>query len=140
MGDHEIGYGRPPASGRFRPGVSGNPKGRPKRRLTPLVEIITTALDDLITYREHGRTKVATGRELCLKTLVDRAISGDLEAAELALKIRDRAEQHGDAGLDPISVENWLADHPGQTANQKTADFAAARGGKPVEWWRSSDS
>ena len=35
-----------------------------------------------IEYRERGRTKVATYRELILKLLVDRAISGDLDAAE----------------------------------------------------------
>ena len=26
----EVGYGKPPAKTRFRPGQSGNPKGRPK--------------------------------------------------------------------------------------------------------------
>ena len=35
MANYEIGYGKPPASGRFRAGVSGNPKGRPKRKPTP---------------------------------------------------------------------------------------------------------
>ena len=32
-----------------------------------------------------------------------------------------------------LLVENWLADRPGQTANQKTAAFAATRRAKPVE-------
>ena len=32
MADTETGYGRPPLSGRFQPGVSGNPKGRPKKK------------------------------------------------------------------------------------------------------------
>jgi hypothetical protein len=31
VSDYEIGYGKPPRNGRFKPGVSGNPKGRPKR-------------------------------------------------------------------------------------------------------------
>ena len=30
MYDYEIGYGRPPKSTRFKPGQSGNPKGRKK--------------------------------------------------------------------------------------------------------------
>jgi hypothetical protein len=85
MASHEIGYGKPPLSGRFRAGVSGNPKGRPKRKPTPLAERIKTVLNAPIEYRERGRTKVATYRELSLKMLVDRAISGDLGAAELVV-------------------------------------------------------
>ena len=27
---YDVGYGKPPASTRFKPGQSGNPKGRPK--------------------------------------------------------------------------------------------------------------
>jgi hypothetical protein len=106
MASYGIGYGKPPPNGRFRPGVSGNPKGRPKRSPTPLAEIIRTVLNAPIEYRERGRTKVASYRELSLKMLVDKAISGDLDAAELALKILARAERYGDPGFDPILVEN----------------------------------
>jgi Family of unknown function (DUF5681) len=139
MADYEVGYGRPPSSGRFRPGVSGNRKGRPKHRPTPFAEIIENALNDPIEYRERGRTKVATYRELSLKVLVDRAVNGDLDAAELTLKIRAHAERYGDAGLDPILVENWIADYPGQTADQKTSEVAAGRDATPAEWWSSSE-
>jgi Family of unknown function (DUF5681) len=131
MPSYQVGYGKPPLSGRFRAGVSGNPKGRPKRKPTPLAERIKSALNAPIKYRERGRTKVATYRELSLKMLVDRAISGDLDAAELALSILDRAERYSDPSLDPILVENWMADYPGQTANQKTADVAAGRDAAP---------
>ncbi len=67
--------------------------------------------------------------------LVDKAIGGDLGAAELALRILTRAERYGDPGVDPILVENWIADYPGQTADQKTADIAAGRDAAPTEWW-----
>jgi hypothetical protein len=30
VGDYQIGYGKPPGHTRFRPGVSGNPRGRPR--------------------------------------------------------------------------------------------------------------
>jgi len=140
MASYEIGYGKPPLSGRFRAGVSGNPRGRPKREPTPLAERIKAVLNAPIEYRELGRTKVATHRELSLKVLVDRAISGDLGAAELILKIRAFAERYGDPGLDPILVENWIADYPDQTANQKTADFATERDAAPAEWWSPSEN
>ena len=139
MASYEVGYGKPPVSRRFRPGVSGNPKRRPKRRPTALAERIKTVLNSPISYRERGRTKVATYREPSLKMLVDKAIGGDLDAADLALKILAHAERYGDPGVDPITVENWIGDYPDQSANQKTADFAAGRDAKPAEWWRSSE-
>jgi hypothetical protein len=138
MSKYEIGYGKPPESGRFRPGVSGNPRGRPKRKPTPLAELIANALGAPLQYRERGRIKVATYHELSLKTLVDKAIGGDLDAAELALKVFARAERYGDPGADPILVENWMPDYPGQTASQKTDDVDAGQDATPAEWWRSS--
>jgi Family of unknown function (DUF5681) len=137
MASHGVGYGKPPESGRFRAGASGNPKGRPKRKRTPLAEIIKNALNAPIEYRERGRTKVATFRELSLKTLVDHAVNGDLGAAELALKILSHAERHGEPGVEHIMVDDWLADYAAQTAEQKTADVAKGRDAKPAEWWRS---
>ncbi len=139
MTSYDVGYRKPPRSARFRPGVSGNPKGRPKRKSTSLAEGVRAVLDAPIKYRERGRTRIATYRELSLRMLVDRAVAGDLAAAELALRIRDRAERYGDPGADPILVENWIADYPSQTADQKTADFAAGLDHAPVEWWSSSD-
>ena len=139
MSCDDIGYGKPPKSRRFKPGVSGNPKGRPKRKPAPLAEIINNIVDDPIEYRERGRTKFAPMRELSLKMVVDRALGGDLEAAELAIKIRERAERYGDAGVDQIKVSGWLADYSGQTAKQKSRDLAMGRDAAPKKWWRSSD-
>jgi hypothetical protein len=139
MASYEIGYGKPPLSGRFRAGVSGNARGRPKRKGLAHAERIKTVLNAPIEYRERGRIKVATYRELILKSLVDRAINGALDAAEMVLKIWARAERYGDSGIDPVLVENWIADYPGQTADQKTAEFAAGRDEAPVEWWSSPE-
>jgi hypothetical protein len=139
MASYEIGYGKPPKSRRFRAGVSGNQRGRPKRKALALAERIKAVLNAPIEYRERGRTKVATHRELSLKMLVDRAINGDLDAAELVLKILVRAERYGDPGLDSVLVENWIADYPGQTADQKTSEVAAGRDATPTEWWSASE-
>jgi hypothetical protein len=139
MASYEIGYGKPPLSGRFRAGASGNPRGRPKRKALPVAERIKTVLNAPIEYRERGRTKVATPRELSLKMLVDCAINGALDAAEQVLKILARAERYGDTGIYPVLVENWIADYLGQTADQKTREFAGRRDATPAEWWSSSE-
>ena len=55
-----------------------------------------------ITYKDRGKTEATTFRELRLTLLVDRALTGDLDAAELVVKILPRPERYGDAGPGPI--------------------------------------
>jgi hypothetical protein len=135
MHDYEVGYGRPPKKSRFRPGVSGNPKGRRKRKPSTLAEIIHGVLSGPIEYRERGRTMAATHHELSLKLLIDHAIKGNLGAAELVLRARTHAERYGDAGIDRLQISDWLPDYPGQTADQKTQKFATTGAADPLEWW-----
>lgn len=54
---------------------------------------------------------------------VDRAVSGDLEATETVLKIRERAERYGDAGLEQIAISDWMPDYAGQSGEQKARDL-----------------
>ena len=56
MSNFKVGYGNPPAASRFRPGVSGNPKGRPKREKSSVAEHIESLLDTPIEYREDGKS------------------------------------------------------------------------------------
>jgi Family of unknown function (DUF5681) len=136
MAEYNVGYGKPPKSGRFRAGVSGNSGGRPKRRRTTLAAIIDSVIDQPIEYQERGQIKSATFRELSLKTLVDRAVAGDIDAAELALKILMRSESFGGSAAEEIVVENWLADFVGQTAEGKSVDAANPGDAEPPAWWQ----
>jgi hypothetical protein len=80
MADDKVGYGRPPTRSRFKPGVSGNPKGRPKRDPTAVSEVIKNTLSAPIQYRAQGRTRTVTRTEVGLKKLVENAVRGDLAA------------------------------------------------------------
>ena len=135
MADYAIGYGKPPASRRFKPGVSGNPRGRPRREPTELADIINDTVNGPIDYRERGRAKNAPAISLTLKLLVERAVGGDLDAAELILKAWAYARRRGDSTLVPIVVSDWLPDHPGQTALEKTHAVAEGREVAPVVGW-----
>jgi Family of unknown function (DUF5681) len=138
MSSYDVGYGKPPEKSGFKPGVSGNPKGRPKRAPSPLAEIVQTALEAPMNYRDKDITKVVTRHEVVLKLLVERAVMGDVAAAELVLKVRAHAQRYGETGIDRLLISDWLPDYPGQTAAQKMKDFARGADAEPVEWWQTS--
>jgi hypothetical protein len=123
MSDYEIGYGKPPKAFQFQPGTSGHPPGRPKRKPSDLARSIIAALETPIEYNQDGSIKKATGIALQLKTLIKRALRGDVDAATTLLKIRIQAEAQGDGGDRQIVVTDWLPD-PEQTAEEKTRELA----------------
>jgi len=140
MTNYVVGYGKPPKASRFKTGVSGNPKGRPKREAAVLAEIIGAALSAPMQYHEQGRSKTTTRHELSLRVLVERAVNGDLKAAEFLLVVRSHAQRHGEVGVDRLRISDWLPDYPGQTAEQKTSDFTAASEADPLKWWEDAES
>ena len=115
------GRGNPPKHSRFKKGVSGNPKGRPKRSKGQLVgEIVSEVQNTLTAYREGGRAKRASRLELLLKRLVNSALEGDARSAEVLFKLRARASKSGSAKSQKFIVEDWIPDFEGQTGEQKT--------------------
>ena len=126
MPDDTIGYGRPPKQFQFKPGRSGNPKGRPKRKPSALADVIKKTFVAPIQYREQGQTRTTTRAELGLRMIVDRAVKGDINAADLIFKIRTESRQDSTPDTKLIEIEGWLQDFPEQTAEQKTQDIAAA--------------
>jgi Family of unknown function (DUF5681) len=139
ISDYKVGYSKPPVKSRFKPGVSGNPKGRPKRKTVALAEIIEAALNAPIGYPIDDRIKVTTRLELSLKALIDRATTGNLTAAGLVLTVREHAQRFGDVGVNRLQISDWLPDYPGQSGDQKTLDFADKTEASPLEWWGSQE-
>ena len=78
--DYEIGYGKPPKSGQFKKGQSGNRKGRPKGA-RGLKTDLKAELRERVTITENGRERQLTKQQLVLKQLVTKAVKGDHRAA-----------------------------------------------------------
>src|SRR5258706_8727557 len=65
---------KPRRSTQFKPGQSGNPLGRPRRKLDMSVAL-NTALNDNILVTNLGKTR--TGLEAVVQSIVDRVLQGD---------------------------------------------------------------
>jgi Family of unknown function (DUF5681) len=126
MADYVVGYRNPPKDWCFKPGETGNSKGRPRHTSTPLAECIRECMEAPAEYRKRGQLKVTTWHELSLQMLVDRAANGDIGAAEDILRATRQS-----VGAKIVRVENWLPDHPGQTAEEKNKAIRDGRHAEP---------
>jgi hypothetical protein len=79
-----VGYRRPPVATRFRPGSSGNPRGRPKGARN-LGAIIASALGEKVQATEDGRTRRISKFEAAIKQLVNSAATGDPRATQMLI-------------------------------------------------------
>lgn len=84
MNDGEAGYGKPPVRMRFRKGQSGNPAGRPKRRLSP-TDLLLRTLREKVTVHENGKRRKISKLEVILKQLVNKAAAADPKAIQTLL-------------------------------------------------------
>lgn len=115
-GDGSIGYKRPPKHTQFKPGQSGNPRGRRKN----VHNFRTDLLDELreqVLVRENGRERRISKQRAFIKALVAAAIKGDMRATNALVsfctrsygektdEVRDSLPAAGDADI----IEAYLA-------------------------------
>ena len=113
--DYEIGYRKPPKSGQFKKGVSGNPSGRPKKP-SDFASELARELNSKLVINENGQRKVIKKSEGLAKQVVNKALSGNLPAVRLVISV-DRETQERAAEQQQNSP-----DKP-DYENRKAADF-----------------
>jgi hypothetical protein len=103
-----VGFCRPPRATRFKKGISGNPKGRPKGSLNVATAFLK-ALRERVVINEHGQRKTVTKLEAALKQLVNKAAGGDLRAiGQLRDLAREAEEKQNASAVQPGSVVHDL--------------------------------
>lgn len=86
----DVGPDRPPKDRRFKPGVSGNPKGRPKGSVN-LRTKVTRQLRQMVTVTRNGRSVKMRKADLIALQIVDAAAKGNLKAALWTVQVDDEA-------------------------------------------------
>jgi hypothetical protein len=89
MSGYKVGYGKPPKATRFKKGKSGNPRGRPKGSLN-LATDLTAELGENITIREDGRPRKVSKQRALVKSLMAKALQGDVRAMTSLLALYAR--------------------------------------------------
>lgn len=85
-----VGYKKPPVGSRFEPGVSGNPKGRPKSA-KGLHTIVRNTLTQKIAVRTPNGEKRISRIEAAVQKTLELAMKGNPRALAQLLKLYEQA-------------------------------------------------
>ena len=84
------GYKRPPAENRFKPGKSGNPKGRPRKAAPTKATDEVMVLQDIFAETVNVDGREMNKLELLVRTNYSRAMKGDASAIRFITRIIDK--------------------------------------------------
>ncbi|MBS0252418.1 MAG: hypothetical protein JSR78_15275 [Proteobacteria bacterium] len=86
-----VGYGRPPKQHQFKPGQSGNPKGRPKGAPT-LQEIMAKEATKHVKIKQGENIVTVSKMEALARRVFSKALEGDLAAARVIFQLAAEPE------------------------------------------------
>lgn len=110
-GDYEVGRGRPPKAARWKPGVSGNPAGRPSNK----GKNVQNVLDEVLGQKVPGKNGAldVTKLDTIMSAVMASALKGNqrsvrkvLDLAEKAGRLRDPKKFIGGAIILPEKPEH----------------------------------
>jgi hypothetical protein len=101
----DVGYGRPPVEHQFKPGQSGNKRGRPKgskNEATIMSELFNRRID----IREKGKTRKATVLEGILFRFIEDALKGNAKAASFLLNRKQIIESSEMPAAETLDMDD----------------------------------
>lgn len=132
---NDTGYKRPPAESQFKPGKSGNPKGRPRKAPPSKSSNEVTVLQDIFAETVNVDGREMNKLELLVRTNYSRAMKGDASAIRFITRIIDKlpvadASRVGGVLVVPgtMPFDEWSA-----KAAEQQAKFREKNYGRPPE-------
>jgi hypothetical protein len=133
-GDEGGGYGKPPRAHQFKPGQSGNPRGRPKGAKGLKAEL-RAELDEFVTITVDGKSRRIRKRRLVIKALAAKAAKGHVAAADKLLSLVIQAEGFEDerparkplTDTDNLILGQFLGEEDGaKNVDQSVSPFSGS--------------
>ena len=113
-GKKPVGFGNPPEHTQFKPGQSGNPKGRPKGTKNLRTDL-GEELAERITVTEGGKQLFISKQRAMLKSMMAKSIKGDTAAARALINLI--------IGLEMVDVKDKQTEALGSDDLEILAEF-----------------
>jgi Family of unknown function (DUF5681) len=103
IANYAVGYKRPPVDSRFKPGQSGNPKGRPAGSSNAKTTV-QRVMNERVSVRRGEKTSSVTTLEAMVQAHAVKAMKGDPRSANMVINVMTRtgllADQEHESTLD----------------------------------------
>lgn len=125
-----VGYKRPPKSGQFKKGESGNPGGR-RKKSGPIKLDLDSIFNEVFSVKVAGQTKVMSAKEIEIRQILKKAIEKkDFKSIAYLLGL---FEKH-DCIAQPDSRTSGVITLPTNSMPFRMAKLLLEKYGFPEEW------
>jgi hypothetical protein len=93
MAEGKVGYKNPPKEFQFKPKNRANPYGAAGRKKANFLEITQRIDNTAVNYQQNGQPKTERRIALTIRQLARKASAGDIDAADLLIRMRQRAKE-----------------------------------------------
>lgn len=127
--NYPVGYKKPPEETRFKPGQSGNPKGRPKGKLG-VTASINKMLAEKVIIETGGKTEKINKLELLIRTIFKQALEGKTAALQNLLQNIKHAETINAAEMvqaakdsERLTMKLFLTEDPNHKLDMRNQEY-----------------
>lgn len=98
---YQVGYKKPPPSGQFKKGQSGNPSGKKKPR--GLLQVLQDQLEAEIAVKANGGLEKRVVKELLITKVIKLALDGDIQFIKLIFQNAAQTDPNDGNHVSPLT-------------------------------------